>query len=121
MQHDIEPAHPKPTALVAVFSNILGVQLAIKLLGQDMTDKLAKADSIPRRLPLAKPWLASPASYGPAIQRCANEFAKHGTMINPRLDRPQSSKSADAGAQAAYRKLRRTRSFAPLCSRTFIR
>ena len=73
---------PKPTAQVAVFSDLIGIDLTVAflmqfggaglhipsrpledhelvvLLGRENVERLARATNIPSRIPLAKPWLA---------------------------------------------------------------
>ena len=106
MQSDIVPTYPKPTAQAAVFFDILGVPLAVKflmkfgggefyfpkradsshelvkLVGQDLTDKLGEAANIPRRIPLAKPWLALYfASQGEDVTCIARKLRASDTAV----------------------------------------
>lgn len=106
MPRVVPPSYPKPPAQVAVFSDVIGVVLTVELLmqfggaeyhfpkransshelvaliGQDLADKLACASNLPKRIPLAKPWLARYfASQGEGAAQIARKLKSSDTAV----------------------------------------
>ena len=97
---------PKPPAQVAVFSDLIGVELTVEflmkfggaeyhfpkratakhelvaLLGREMTQRLASAPNLPKRILLVKPWLARYfSSQGEGVSEIARKIKSSDTTV----------------------------------------